>query len=50
MEWWSWVALIVFLLFGPSVAGLLLWRKLVERHYIEIMPADVPDGNGEYLG
>ena len=45
MEWWSWVALIVFLLFGPSVAGLLLWRRLAG------LVQDVDEGRafgGEY--
>ena len=46
----TWFALIVFLLLGPSTAALLFWRKLVERRYITLMPADVPDGNEEWLG
>ena len=50
MNWWSWIALGVFVLLGPSAAGLLLWRKLVERHYVTAWVEDVPDGNEEYLG
>lgn len=48
----AWIALVVFLLFGPSTAGYLLYRRLTERRYINVtgvMPQDVPDGNGEWL-
>lgn len=45
-----WIALIIFLLFGPSAAALLLWQRLTARRYITVMPQDVPDGNEEYLG
>ena len=47
-----WIALIIFLLFGPSAAALLLWQRLTARRYISVprvMPQDVPDGNGEWL-
>lgn len=47
-----WIALIVFLIFGPSAAALLLLQRLTERRWVtlpSIMPQDVPDGNGEHL-
>ena len=47
-----WIALIVFLLFGPSAAALLLLQRLTERRWItvpSIMPQDVPDGNPDSL-
>lgn len=50
MDWLTWIALGVFVLLGPSAAGLLLWRRLVERRYVQVWPKDVPDGNKEYLG
>lgn len=46
MEWWTWLALGVFMALTLSASGLLFWRKLEERGYV----ADVADGNEEYLG
>ena len=46
------LALLLFLIFGPSAAALLLWQKLTARRWItlpSIMPADMPDGDGETL-
>ena len=50
VNWWTRIALGVFVLLGPSAAALLLWRKLVERRYVTAWVKDVPDGNEEYLG
>lgn len=48
----AWIALLVFLIFGPSAAALLLWQRLTARRYISVprvMPQDVPDGNPDSL-
>ena len=48
------LALLIFLLFGPVSAALLLWQRLTARRYVTAQPgprylSDVPDGNGEHL-
>ncbi len=49
------LALLIFLLFGPLSAALLLWQRLTARRYVTAQPArppflsDVPDGNEDAL-
>ena len=41
------LALLIFLLFGPLSAALLLWQRLGQRRYIAVRPRDVAGGEDE---